>query len=57
MTLPDDKDRQLGDRGGEYADKAKNAPPVRDPKQSPGKTPGTDQKDSGSPAVRQPRQR
>ena len=31
MTLPDDKDRQQGDRGGEYADTAKTAPPASEP--------------------------
>ncbi len=32
MTLPDDKDRAAGDRGGEYADEARRtAPPVKQP--------------------------
>ena len=30
MTVPNDKDRSGGDRGGEYADEAKSSPPPRE---------------------------
>ncbi len=31
MTMPTDKDRESGDRGGEYQDEAKEKPPVPQP--------------------------